>query len=291
MREFGFFGKKAFSLVELSIVLVILGLLTGGILTGQNLIHAAELRKVTTQLDQIRTATMVFKEKYFYLPGDMPNATDFWGAAGDCYADTYGTTSTCNGDGSGKLAAHNTVADTSNVEYEVWHFWKQLANAGLIPGDYNGYSFNTSLCTGNFNTCLQPSVNGMAGPFSGSGWSAFSVATSEKMWQGRATNQDANRLVLSIPANCPNGCWGGESLSAAEAWRIDQKIDDGMPYTGKMVDMSGSIGAFRSPNCATINSNEFGNTPPGTTSLTATYRYDQDAVGNGAGCIPIFDLE
>ena len=48
--------RSAFSLVELSIVLVILGLLTGGILTGQSLIRAAELRSVTSQMQQYRVA-------------------------------------------------------------------------------------------------------------------------------------------------------------------------------------------------------------------------------------------
>lgn len=58
-----------FSLVELSIVLVILGLLTGGILGGQSLIKAAELRAVTTELDAFQTATNTFRQKYFALPG------------------------------------------------------------------------------------------------------------------------------------------------------------------------------------------------------------------------------
>jgi prepilin-type N-terminal cleavage/methylation domain-containing protein len=48
--------KQGFSLIELSIVLVILGLLTGGILTGQNLIRAAELRSITTQHQGYQTA-------------------------------------------------------------------------------------------------------------------------------------------------------------------------------------------------------------------------------------------
>jgi len=73
--------SSGFSLVELSIVLVILGLLTGGILGGQALIRAAELRAVTTEYDRWVTATRTFQDKYFALPGDMTNATAFWGSA------------------------------------------------------------------------------------------------------------------------------------------------------------------------------------------------------------------
>ena len=78
--------RAAFSLVELSIVLVILGLLTGGILTGQNLIRAAELRSVVTEFQTYQTAVMTFRDKYFALPGDMTNATDFWGEMTNCGA-------------------------------------------------------------------------------------------------------------------------------------------------------------------------------------------------------------
>ena len=74
-------GKRsAFSLVELSIVLVILGLLTGGILSGQSLIRAAELRSVTTEYSRYTAATYSFRDKYFALPGDMSNAESFWGS-------------------------------------------------------------------------------------------------------------------------------------------------------------------------------------------------------------------
>ena len=71
--------KRAFSLVELSIVLVILGLLVGGVLSGQSLIAAAALRSVTTQEARWVAATQTFRDKYFALPGDMNNATSFWG--------------------------------------------------------------------------------------------------------------------------------------------------------------------------------------------------------------------
>jgi prepilin-type N-terminal cleavage/methylation domain-containing protein len=72
--------RNGFSLVELSIVLVILGLLVGGVLSGQNLIRASELRKYITLQNQYRTAISAFRDKYFALPGDMTNATAFWSA-------------------------------------------------------------------------------------------------------------------------------------------------------------------------------------------------------------------
>ena len=71
--------QRGFSLVELSIVLVILGLLTGGILAGQSLIRASELRAVSTEFQRYVAAVNTFRDKYFMLPGDMSNATAFWG--------------------------------------------------------------------------------------------------------------------------------------------------------------------------------------------------------------------
>ena len=71
---------SGFTLVELSIVLVILGLLVGGVLTGQSLIHAAELRAVTTEHDKFVTAINTFRDKYMALPRRMSNAVRYWGA-------------------------------------------------------------------------------------------------------------------------------------------------------------------------------------------------------------------
>lgn len=105
---------RGFSLVELSIVLVILGLLTGGILAGQSLIRAAELRSVITTTDRYQAAVYSFRDKYFALPGDMRNATSFWGdqATGpSACADagiTDGTPGTCNGNGDGLIINWNT---------------------------------------------------------------------------------------------------------------------------------------------------------------------------------------
>ncbi len=130
-------SEQAFSLVELSIVLVILGLLTGGILAGQSLIRAAELRAVTTEYQRNLTAIQTFRDKYFAIPGDMRNAQSFWGSAASCpgTASTTAATGvpTCNGDGNGQVGLNPTA--TSN---EKFRFWQHLANAGLIEGSFNG---------------------------------------------------------------------------------------------------------------------------------------------------------
>lgn len=100
--------QKAFSLVELSIVLVILGLLTGGILAGQSLIRASELRAVVTEYERYIAASHTFRDKYMAIPGDMANATRFWGDDAALCADagiTNGTPGTCNGNANGSIGA------------------------------------------------------------------------------------------------------------------------------------------------------------------------------------------
>ena len=64
--------NNGFTLIELSIVLVIIGLLIGGILVGQSLIQSAAINATVSQIQQFDASTMAFKSKYKYLPGDAP---------------------------------------------------------------------------------------------------------------------------------------------------------------------------------------------------------------------------
>ena len=75
--------QQAFTLIELSIVLVIIGLITGGILTGRDLIAAASVRAQVTQIEKFNAAASTFRTKYGFLPGDIPDpdATRFGFAA------------------------------------------------------------------------------------------------------------------------------------------------------------------------------------------------------------------
>jgi len=215
--------RHAFSLVELSIVLVILGLLTGGILAGQSLIRAAELRSITTEASKYQTAVMTFKDKYFALPGDMTNAIQFWGAAHATPATCKDTASTdartCNGDGDGGI-------DESTASYEEMRFWQHLANASLIEGSYNGVGSGGG------------SSYAGAAPTSKGNKSAFWVPW---FYGVQAPNSD----TVSFGGN-----WGntmelyqeGSAYYVArpdEIWNIDTKLDDGMPGTGKMMANKG----------------------------------------------------
>ena len=63
---------RGFTLIELAIVLVVIGLLLGGILKGQELIESARARNLISQMDSIKAAFFTFQDKYRALPGDYP---------------------------------------------------------------------------------------------------------------------------------------------------------------------------------------------------------------------------
>ncbi len=273
---------KGFTLIELSIVIVIIGLIVAGVVGGQTLVEQAKIRGVMTQMNQIKIAANAYKLEYGELPGDHTRAADYWGQAANCFANVSGSTNTCNGDGSGKLS-YNHGCDSSGVRHEMWHFWKHLSNAELIEGDYSAYS------PGGLR--LIPGENAPKGSINGTGWTAFSVATCNigRQWIGRPKNQNANRIVFSNPnASGANGTWfsNAVALSAQQQFNVDNKIDDGLPYQGIINDMSSSHSGF-SIDCATVSNNEFGNSPPGTSTINATY----DLSFKGAACIMFVDVE
>ena len=218
-------ARSGFSLVELSIVLVILGLLTGGILTGQNLIRAAELRSVTTQLNQYQTSVGTFRDKYFALPGDMTNATDFWGAEhttpSTCVVTASTGKETCNGNGDGNLSGGVVPSNT----HEAFRFWQHLANAGLIEGTYSGVqaSANTAHVVIGENVPRSKVSNAGISIFSSLGTSGNSN------WFATAAGHH-----FRYGADRPNDWNAAPVLTPEEAWNIDKKLDDGRPAYGNI---------------------------------------------------------
>lgn len=215
---------RGFSLVELSIVLVILGLLVGGVLSGQALIRAAELRKITTANDKFRAAIFTFRDKYFALPSDMTNATAFWGVkvvAAGCPNNTGAAVNaadgTCDGDGDGIIYS----ASSTSSEYN--RPWEQLSLAGLIEGAYR-YSATSTL--------TETQATGVEFPAIGVGRGGARLAYIGP-GGGGATNihGSTGHFIRFGSEGITSGLIGG-IIRPDEAFNIDTKIDDGRPGTG-----------------------------------------------------------
>jgi prepilin-type N-terminal cleavage/methylation domain-containing protein len=239
---------KGFSLVELSIVLVILGLLTGGILTGQNLIRAAEIRSVTTQIQQYTTAAMTFRDKYFGFPGDITNATSFWSSKGGtgsdtaCYAVVATGQATCNGDGDG-WPTSNSTGTTAGHYAERFLFWQHLANAGMVEGTYTGVTNST---TDDFVP-----VSGLNAPAGKVSSSFFVVNGGTGNSTGSADIFPYGAGLLFSLRQTQGSNVSRSPLSAEEVWNIDKKLDDGLPGKGKV--MTHKLSSANAPGCATTN--------------------------------------
>jgi prepilin-type N-terminal cleavage/methylation domain-containing protein len=111
------FEQSGFTLVEIAIVMVIIGLLVGGVLKGHAMIENAKVKRIAKQSDELRAAVMTFYDKYGLYPGDE-NIPTVPPGGGDS-----------DGNGNGQIAGTET--------YEVF---RDLALAGLISGSYNGTS-------------------------------------------------------------------------------------------------------------------------------------------------------
>ncbi len=223
-------NNSAFTLVELSIVLVILGLLTGGILAGKSLIRASELRSVMTEYTNYKTAIFTFKDKYFALPGDMTNATAFWGAAhatpATCVATVGSGTETCNGDGDLTIILGGEDASERG---EGYMFWQHLGNAGLIEGRYTGMAGPSS----DDDDLIGENVP--ASKLDGGAWNIENYG----VWGGGfldfAGDYGNHNFEFGAKDTVYDEDTDAPLLTPTEAYGIDSKIDDGKPGLGKVI--------------------------------------------------------
>ncbi len=119
--------QSGFTLVEMAIVLVIIGILLGGVLKGQEMIESAKIKNVADQAKSLMAAIYTYQDKYGALPGDDPAATtNLNGGKAGCV-----TANLANGDGDGQT--EGTSADSRRAA-------EHLACANLIVGSYDGTS-------------------------------------------------------------------------------------------------------------------------------------------------------
>jgi prepilin-type N-terminal cleavage/methylation domain-containing protein len=126
-------AQTGFTLVEIAIVLVIIGLLLGGILKGQEMITQAKIKNVMADFSGISAAYHGYQDRYRAIPGDDPNAAGRWGTVG------------IQGDGNGVVGGTYNVACPSAPaagDPESCKFWDHLRRAGFVAGNGGQQPFN-----------------------------------------------------------------------------------------------------------------------------------------------------
>jgi prepilin-type N-terminal cleavage/methylation domain-containing protein len=231
----------AFTLIELSIVLVIVGLIIGGVVVGQDLIRAAELRSVITATQKFQTAVNTFRDKYNGLPGDITDAESIWGSDVSCPLTPLNTVpkaATCNGDGNGTVD-HPTATDNR----EWLRVMQQLANAGLITGQYTGVPY---VDPNPWDSMVN--VNQPAGPISQTAIFSYFVGVVDNSDICTFSGDLGHVIGMGRKQEPNSGYWLG-FLTPLDMQSLDTKLDDGRPAYGRLRGVKQSCGP--QPNCTT----------------------------------------
>lgn len=228
-------ATSGFTLLELSIVIIIIGLLAGSIVAGQNLIKASDNRSVYTKATEYISAINQFNERYQGMPGDLYNATSIWGAQNatpaTCRTSASSSKLTCDGDGDGH------IGDDAATYYENFRAWQHLQNAGFVEGAYTGVT------NGAANTNIaQIDTNAPSGVMAGSGYSLFYLNSGA----ANVYSNTGHAIYFGLESGTMTNAG---ALPARDAWSIDKKVDDGEPGLGKVIVNDTAILA----DCATTN--------------------------------------
>jgi prepilin-type N-terminal cleavage/methylation domain-containing protein len=217
-------NSQGFTLIEIAIVLVIIGLLLGGILKGQELITSARVRNLISQQDGVKAAFFGFQDRFRAFPGDYTAATtNIVGVTGGGACGL--TTSFGNGNGNGRIES------AAGGLYENVLAWEQLSKAGFITGTYT-----CAIAEGPATSPVNPYGVYMQVVFDG----VYGIAS------GGAARHNIKT---------------GGQVPVDIITEMDRKIDDGAPYTGgfqfSVYQGNGAAapteGAAATPACTSTN--------------------------------------
>ncbi len=198
-------SEAGFTLVELAVVMVIIGLLIGGILKGQEMIANAQVNSTIAQVRAVDAAASTFRDIYDAFPGDMAGA-------GNRLANCAGACAPAGANGNTRLEVVPLGAVGADAEANA--FFLQLEAADLLGGVNNA----------NF---LDADINGneMRPGFTNGGAAVGLLGTP----------RSGHYITIT-----QTGTDAAANLKPIDAGRIDRKLDDGDPTTGSV---GGSGGA------------------------------------------------
>jgi prepilin-type N-terminal cleavage/methylation domain-containing protein len=212
-------SNKGFTLVEIAIVLVIVGLLIGGVLKGQEMITNAKLKRIESDNAGIAAAMFSYQDRYLQLPGDDSDAENRF--------DAYTGDATVNGGGDGTIGDGTDWNMASTTTWatggqETLKFFGHLRAAGLVPGGATDSTRPTNAYGGQIG--IQDGALGISGHVTIFGAIEGPIA---KIIEGRLDDKapDSGRIQAAKSKESMNGPGTASPGTAASSYEDAQRYD------------------------------------------------------------------
>ncbi len=248
-------SRYGFSLLELSVVLVIIGLLAGGAISARSFTKNSQLASMMTEAKYYSNAFGQFQAQWKAIPGDFAGATDTWPSA-----------STSNGDGNGQLASESADPTLSESLLAFQH----LAIGKFIEGSFSGTALAGVVSAG--VNIPKSALKGATYLFEHPSAEDGSVASDAFYFDGFYRHL----LRIAGKSTATTGSPKENILTTEQALSIDKKFDDGLPATGLIMTPRKSALAGSESRCVT-------------TDLATTARYD--TANEGEACFLLMKVD